>query len=220
MRPPDLETLLREALDAENLSEVDRVGALLDAEDEADRRRRAKVSLTAAALWYAERGLRVFPLWPGSKTPRIPSPHPRGSPERARCKGECGQLGHGCHDGTTDTDHVRSWWRFTPEANIGISTGTLVDVIDIDGPEGNLALTGLKTPTRLGWASTPRPGGRHIYVPATGRGGDSGILPGIDYRGAGGYVVAAPSVIAPGGKDHPGAYRWIRPLEIPGPEAA
>ena len=48
-----------------------------------------------AAVAYCEAGFEIIPLWPGSKSPSIPSPHEWGSPERGVCKGECGQPGHG-----------------------------------------------------------------------------------------------------------------------------
>jgi hypothetical protein len=150
----------------------------------------------ASALWYAEvAGLRVFPLQAGSKVPW------RGS--------------NGCKGATADSEQIRAWWTEAPESNIGIATGHLVDVIDIDGPPGVKTWAEIKDdlPPILGHVSTPRPGGNHLYVAATeGRGNKAGIFPGIDYRGAGGYVVAPPSVIRDG--DHPGDYRWIRPLDL------
>lgn len=195
MRPPDLETLLHDALDAEDWPEVDRLGALLDTRDQADHRRRAQVGLASAALWYAGQGLPVFPVRPGSKIPFARS--------------------HGCKEATTDRARVHAWWAEQPEANIGIATGHLVDVVDIDGPDGNESLAQIveEMPTRLGWVSTPRPGGRHFYVPATGRGNTAAILPGIDYRGLGGYVVAPPSVT------EQGSYRWVAPLDLDAVEA-
>lgn len=196
MRPPDLEQELREALQAQRWAEVDRLGTLLDAGDEAERRRKASVHPGAAALWYASVGLPVFLLQPRSKIP-----YPKS---------------HGFQDATLDPAQIRAWWRWAPDANIGIATGHRIDVIDIDGPAGNESLAQIldDLPPRLGWVSTPRPGGRHFYVPATGRGNDAAILAGIDYRGLGGYVVAPPSVT------EQGAYRWIRPLDLPAVEAS
>lgn len=196
MRPPDLEAQLRDALDEEQWSEVDRLGALLDAEDHANRQRRETVTLASAALWYAQQGLRVFPLRPGTKIPH--------------------QRSHGFEDGTTDPEQIRAWWETEPRSNIGLATGHLVDVIDVDGPHGNVSLARMESlPPCLGWSSTPRPGGRHLFVPANhDRGNRAGIFPGIDYRGAGGYVVVPPSVVTEG--KHSGPYAWVRPLDLAG----
>jgi hypothetical protein len=194
MRPPDLEAQLQQALVAEQWPEYNRLAALMDAQDEQRHARLATVTLAASALWYAEQGLPVFMLQPRTK---IPYPRSRGF-----------------KDASTDPDTIRSWWRFAPDANIGIATGHRVDVIDIDGTQGNVSLAGIidELPPRLGWVTTPRPGGRHFYVPATGRGNTAAVLPGIDYRGLGGYVVAPPS------RTDQGAYEWVRPLQLPARE--
>lgn len=153
----------------------------------------APAALHAAALWYAEQGLAVFPLQPGTKIPF----------KRTR----------GCKDATTDRTQVDTWWTTNPDANIGIATGGLVDVIDIDGQIGQASrlahwsMFEALDDQLLGKVSTPRPGGMHLFVPAAGQGNKAGLLPGIDYRGAGGYVVAPPS------RTDQGAYRWLTPLQ-------
>lgn len=169
--------------------------AWVDAHDPA--REAPSATLGGAALWYAERGLRVFPLQAGTK---VPFPRSRG-----------------CKDATSDPQQVASWWAAVPYANIGIATGHVVDVIDIDGLQGNVSLAGLRhqhegfPQPRLGHVSTPRAGGRHYYVPVhpQGRGNGAALAPGIDYRGRGGYVVAPPSRTAQG------TYRWLTPLALP-----
>lgn len=161
-------------------------------------------SLPGAALWYAEHGLHVFPLSPGSKKPL-----PRT---------------HGLTDASPDPDKVRAWWGRVPDANIGVATGHLVDVLDVDGLPGNIALArdtvqGLLDDChafQLGQVLTPRPGGRHFYTSAAGHHNGASLAPGVDYRGAGGYVVAPPSRIVAGGKDTPGTYRWLVPLNLEG----
>lgn len=204
MRPPDLEAQLRDALQTQTWAEVDRLQTLLDAQDAKDRQRRDAVTLASAALWYAQQGLWVFPLQPGTKEPH------KGS--------------HGLSDATTDPDRVRSWWKSRPQSNIGLATGHLVDVIDIDGPQGNKTLADMTSvPPVAGWVSSPRPGGRHIYVHAhPQRRSKTKILPGIDYRGMGGYAVVPPSMIDDRAKpeDHRGGYRWIRPLDLTPREVA
>jgi hypothetical protein len=126
---------------------------------------------------------------------------------------------HGCKEATTDPAAITRWWGRWPSANIGLATGHLVDVVDFDGPQAHAAWGatygerwgGLQV---LGTVSTPRAGGLHLYVPASGVGNRAGVkngtklLPHVDYRGLGGYVVAPPS------SRPDGTYRWLRALEI------
>ena len=55
-------------------------------------------------LEYAAAGWSVFPL--DGKQPALRSAHPHGDPLRGRCHGECGRLGHGLYDGSTDPEKV------------------------------------------------------------------------------------------------------------------
>lgn len=167
---------LRAAIDADDLAEMNRLGAIVDSLDV----KRPPVSLHSAALYYAEQGLRVFPLSPGTKIP---------------IKGS-----GGCLDATSDPEQVNAWWTANPAANIGIATGHLIDVVDIDGLKGQTSRAknwdrfGVIDEDCIAKVITPRPGGMHIWVPATGDGNATNIVPGVDYRGAGGYVVAPPSI--------------------------
>lgn len=146
--------------------------------------------LLAAALEYAARGWRVFPLRPGSKEP-------------------LGRLvKHGCKDATTDPATIRRWWRAEPRANIGIATGAGLHVVDPDvkdgkaGPAWIAARPALFPPTMR--VETPS-GGQHWYytVPADLRLGNVALASDVDTRGTGGYVVAPPSVLPAG------VYRWV-----------
>lgn len=169
--------------------------------DQLDREREARLAgwtLGDAAAFYAQHGLPVFPLTPGEKRPL---------PARLDC---CG----GSHRrGVTDAlDHVgaaRAWWRAHPTANVGLATGHRVDVIDQDGTEGaRWWCRGTDWPSVVGVVTTPRPGGVHRFVRATGYGNGRAIAPGLDYRGRGGYVVAPPSIV--NGR----RYRWLTPLDL------
>jgi hypothetical protein len=157
------------------------------------------VSLLSAALYYASMGLRVFPLSPGSKIPF------KGS--------------DGCLGATSNPELIRDWWGDDPDSNIGLATGYLVDVIDIDGPAGQKSrvdhwadIFEQIDADSIAKVTTPRPGGMHIWVPANGQGNAAGILPGVDIRGAGGYVLAPPSILVEGRckpSDTPGTYRFL-----------
>lgn len=174
--------------------------------DRADQARDERLArpdaVLSAALYYAGHGLRVFPLSAGRKTPL---------PGSLGCCG--GSHRRGCLDALADLGAVYAWWAEHPDANVGIATGTLVDVWDQDGPAGAVSWTQRASDADLaaviGVATTARGvGGVHRYIRATGRGNGAGVLPGLDYRGAGGYVVAPPSVV--NGR----RYAWTLPLAV------
>ncbi len=145
----------------------------------------ATPSLVDIALEHVAAGRPVFPLEPGGKKP-------------------LGKLApHGLKDATVDVDRVLWVWGKEPAANIGTPTGVSFDVLDIDGPEAldalDVAMPVADNPDDdpVIWGPTVlTPRGWHVYVAATGRGNtvNVGRLTGIDWRGAGGYVVAPGSV--------------------------
>lgn len=171
----------------------------LDDEDASRHARLARPqAIVAAALYYVSAGLRVFPLTPGQKVPL---------PARLTCCG--GSHRRGCTDALADVGAVHAWWREHPDANLGVATGHLVDVIDQDGPDGAVNYLRGTWPPVIGLATTARgEGGVHRYIGATGRGNGQKLAPGIDYRGRGGYVVAPPSVV--NGR----RYAWAQPLDL------
>jgi hypothetical protein len=154
-----------------------------------------------SALFYVRQGLKVLALSPGSKVPLG---------DRDGCCG--GSHARGSLDATADPAVVAGWWRQHPAANVGIATGHRVDVIDQDGHEGAVSWARIGRaeawPAVIGVACTPRSGGVHRYVAATGDGNGAKIAPGIDYRGVGGYVVAPPSIV------DGTRYAWAIPLEL------
>ena len=175
---PSEEALYAELLEAVNANDWDRADQLGDQLEQADQQRRARLARTEAlastAAWYASQGIPVFPVEPSGKVPMV------------KWRDEA----------TTDPAKVAAWWRRWPTANIGMPTGIRWDVIDVDGPPGyqshGLLREQGRLPERLGMAWTPR-GGMHIYIAPTGQGNAAGYMPGLDYRGLGGYVVLPPS---------------------------
>ena len=151
-------------------------------------------SLLEAALGYAARGIPIFPLVPLQKRPLT---------------------SHGLHDATAETAQVAAWWARWPQANIGMPTGAVADVIDVDGTRGVIAIAPYLESIRaraIGIVSTPRPGGLHYYVPPAGdrRNSAGKLLESVDTRSRGGYVILPPSVTDEHG---PGRrYTWLRPL--------
>ena len=170
--------------------------------------------LLTAALAYARHGIPVLP---------VHTPDPSGGcscDQGVRCDrpGKHPRLRHGLTDATTDPRLIDVWWSRWPEANVGLRTGITMDVADIDSAEGWHGLTHL-----LGGELPPGPrvrtggGGWHLWFRPMGFGNRVGLLPGLDWRGVGGYVVAPPSRHVRGGD-----YRWVRrpgdPLPV-GPAA-
>ena len=172
---------------------------------------RSPDQLAAAAVAYAGLGYRVLPLHrplPGSGT--------QGSTMRCSCRDPaCGAVGkhpltpHGLKGATSDPGQLARWWRRWPYANIGLVTGELADVLDIDGPVGRAALRRLAADhdLRLDGPLAQTGSGWHLYLAPTGSANRAGLLEQVDWRGRGGYVVAPPSRHASGR-----LYRWRRPL--------
>lgn len=144
------------------------------------------------AQWYARHGLRVFPCKPKEKVPAT---------------------AHGCKDATTEPGQIAAWWDGIHLFNIGIATGGGLVVLDVDvnhyaGKYGDETLAELEAqhgPLPDTWTCLTGGGGVHYYFacddPALTVG--TGFAPGLDYRGAGGYVVAPPSRHESGGD-----YEW------------
>jgi hypothetical protein len=115
----------------------------------------------------------------------------------------------------TDPATVRGWWRRWPGANPALATGRRFDVLDLDGDQG---VEALRAAVRIAPWEHPGPvarsggGGWHLLYAPTGLGNRVRLLAGVDWRGQGGLIVAAPSRHASGGR-----YRWQRPLttELP-----
>lgn len=146
---------------------------------------------------------RVFPCWwpidghcaCGDLQCESPAKHPLGA-----------AVPHGFRDATTNTARIRRWWRRWPTANVAIATGRVsrIFVLDVDahraGDDTLVTLErqfGALPPTVT--VQTPQ-GGRHYYftMPPVAVLCRSDVLPGIDLRGDGGYVLAPPRIGLPG----------------------
>jgi hypothetical protein len=159
--------------------------------------------MLTAALAYAHRGIPVLPLH---------SPGP-GPDAQCSCLGrDCDRPGkhprlrHGLTDASVDPRRLELWWARWPDANIGLRTGVVMDVADVDTAEGGHALrhlVGGELPA--GPLVRSGAGGWHLWLQPIGHGNRVRLLPGVDWRGLGGYVVAPPSRHASGA-----AYTWLR----------
>lgn len=161
-----------------------------------------------AALALAEHGVPVFPVWPpdGAGCSCV-----RGAGCDRAAKHPVAFLApNGLKSASTDLEAVRRWWaraewRTGRPWNLGAAVPPWAVVVDLDGP-GALEVVraeGLALPATL-TAETGRPGGLHLWyrtdrpiAPAVA------VLPHVDIRGPGSYVVAPPSLHHTGRR-----YRW------------
>ncbi|MFF3419628.1 bifunctional DNA primase/polymerase [Streptomyces sp. NPDC002698] len=175
--------------------------------------RRATTLALAHALSAAERGLAVIPL-SRTKLPALRSPH-RDDPDPLPCHGACGRFGHGVYDASTEPRRIRELFAAAPWATgygiacglhphhlIGIDLDTKSDT-DSSTALRELALRHLFTIPDTVVVLTPS-GGRHLWLSgppdAVVPNSASRLAPGIDIRGAGGYLVG------PGSRTEHGVY--------------
>ena len=154
-----------------------------------------------AALAYAAKGWPVFPLV-GKK------PLSRLAP-------------HGSRSATADLETITRWWTSAPNANVGIATGPAAGfwVLDMDPRHGgDQSLDDLVTdhgpmPDTL-IQETGHDGLHFLFTwPSDGRKPSHSPGSGLDVKGDGGYVVAAPSI-------HPVTHREYLWQEPAGPLCA
>lgn len=183
------------------------------------------MNLEAAALRYASNGWAVFPLY-GIIDGRCECGTNCGSP------GKHPRVSGGLHDATTEEMRINAWWKRWPNANIGVRTGleSGLYVIDLDNKrsvdlgngilvsEGENSLKGQESvigrlPETL--TQITGSGGSHLIfrypmdpstptIPENTFGNRAGILPSVDTRGDGGYIVVPPSLHPSGNR-----YRWV-----------
>jgi len=144
------------------------------------------------ALTYAAAGWPVFPTRPNREH----------RPEPGRCPCKAPVTRNGFKDATTDPAVIRAWWARFADLNVAIATGAPgPDVLDVDVHQDGVgwpAFNRLKRAAMLAGARalvrTPS-GGLHVHFAGTGQ--DCGRLPRhhLDFKAAGGYVLAPPSVV-------------------------
>jgi hypothetical protein len=149
--------------------------------------------LLNVARSYHEQGFSVIPIQPREKKPLI--------------------VWDKYQTQRTTEEEIKAWWAKWPDANAGIVTGAIsgLVVIDLDSVEAKDKLKGLLPDYDLSVVPRSRTGKgwqlffRHPRVTTPNR---AGVIPGLDVRGDGGYVVAPPS-IHPNGK----TYKWEVPID-------
>jgi hypothetical protein len=168
---------------------------------------RSENRLLSAALFYAARGMHVFPcVWI----------------ENGACScmdSECESPGkhpltpHGFLDASNDAAVILDFWKKFPKANIAIVTGAKSGIAVVDVDDIKLAKPELdKLCPSYDFKSVPMQQtgkGRHLVFGHPGVHVRTGtkFLPGLDSRGDGGYIMASPSTHVSGTQ-----YRWAVPL--------
>lgn len=145
--------------------------------------------LKQAALRYLSSGWSVIPLRPREKRPLV--------------QWEIFQTEH------PSIDQIEKWFEEHPDANLGVVTGAISDlvVLDVDpahgGDESLMELEQMHGALPDTVESLTGGGGRHIYFRHPGGTVHNrvGLSPGIDLRGDGGLIVTPPSV-------HPSGRRY------------
>jgi hypothetical protein len=147
-----------------------------------------KNRLLQAALYYARKlNWPDFPLKEGGKEPLT---------------------AHGHKDATTDEKQIGACWKKNPHANIGVPTGIHFWVLDVDprhGGDESLQALIYKHGAMPGTLQQITGGGGRHYcfkIPESLTIGCGNIGPGLDIKGAGGYIVVAPSIHPDTGKEY------------------
>ena len=162
--------------------------------------------LVAAAIGYAAAGIAVLPL-------HTPSADGVCS---CRAGAACGSPGkhprvrRGLHDASRQPQVIRAWWSRWPHANIGLVTGTVLDVCDIDTNSGLHVVLDLLDVIRPPGPLIRTGSGWHLWYAAEGLPSRVAIAPGVDWRGRGGLVVAPPSLHTTGTR-----YTFQQPWQHP-----
>ncbi len=143
----------------------------------------------AKALEYASLGIAIFP-----------------------CNGKKPITKNGFKDATAYIEIIKKWWTLHPEANIAIATGKInnIEVLDIDrkhdGFNSLKQILSKNGPLPTNYVVKTGGGGFHFYFKYSDRSysNRTSILPGIDFKTDGGYVIAPPSFHENGNQ-----YKWI-----------
>lgn len=163
----------------------------------------ARLPAAAAALLYADVGLKVLSCAAGAKRPLT---------------------AHGVSDATADPRRLAAWWGRWPHANVAIATGgDGWDVIDVDRRPSGSGFAALRRARGAGvvdgWAAVVRTpsGGLHLYFAADPqRPQRSWAAPRahVDFRGTGGYVLVPPSRVV--GAAGSGSYELLGAGQVRG----
>lgn len=155
----------------------------------------ADADTRTGALTYLDRGWSVIPIRPRDKRPLLPWEE--------------------FQNRRATLDEVDEWVKRWPEMNLAVVTGAIsgVTVVDVDGDVGKSSIgrQAGKVPTTQVQRT---PHGWHMFFKhRAGIGNKVGLLPHVDVRNDGGYVLVSPSRLEDGG------YSWYKATDLqPFPE--
>jgi Bifunctional DNA primase/polymerase, N-terminal len=164
-----------------------------------------EVGCAQAAQVYAALGYAVVPMHTAEPGGRCSCPDPS-----CRDPGKHPRLRGWQRLATIDPAVAGEWWRRWLDANLGLATGQRFDVLDVDSGQGVEALRAalsIQPMEHAGPVARTGGGGWHLLYAPTGLGNRVRILPGVDWRGRAGLIVAPPSQHRSGHR-----YTWVRPL--------
>jgi len=158
-------------------------------------------TLADAALSYARRGWKVYPVQPvtnghcgcGDPLCAKPGKHPLSLLAR-----------HGYNDATDDESQIALWWDQQPDANVGLRTGVESGVyaLDVDAKNGGLETLEKLIAEHGPLPDTPRSrtggGGLHIFFKPSSALATRTIAPGVEIKAERGSVNLPPSRHASG----------------------
>ena len=166
-----------------------------------------------AALELGDAGFRVHPLYEWTGT-RCACPAGEACGEKAR--GKHPRVGAWQREASNQLEVIHAWWRRWPNAGIGIATG----------PGSNLWVLDLDTDEAIGWYAAQEEKHGEVITRAvrTGRGvhvwfrwpvgrnlrNRQGLVPGVDVRADGGYVIGPPTRHRSGAR-----YEWFGAMDAP-----
>ena len=146
----------------------------------------------SAALHYRDKGFSVIPIRPDKK------PFIQWADFQKR---------------RATSEEIRAWWSQWPRANLAIVTGEISGIFVVDC-DNEVAYENIQEllPDNFVSCIVKSPRGYHIYLFYSANqtiGNATGIMPNVDIRGEGGYIIAPPSINAEGK-----AYSWLPGLSV------
>ena len=165
----------------------------------------SNLELQTSALELAARGYPVLPVF----EPTAAGSCTCASGDACKRAGKHPRTEHGLLDATCDEAQICEWWLRWPEANVAVAVPAGHLIVDIDSQTalGDMEASGYTLPTTT-TVGTAR--GLHLWflTPNADQRSTVGVLPSIDFRGPGSFVLVPSSRHASGAQ-----YEWVVGLD-------